>query len=63
MHYTVGKKRKRCGKCAGCTERDCGTCKYCLDMKKFGGAGKQKQSCVKGICTPQVHYIMYMQLT
>lgn len=26
---------------------DCGECRYCLDMPKFGGSGTQRQKCVK----------------
>jgi len=48
--FTVGKKRKRCGHCSGCTQEDCGSCKCCLDMRKFGGNGKKKQCCVKRRC-------------
>ena len=41
----VGVKRKRCCECAGCTSPDCGSCKFCLDMTKFGGPGKKKKPC------------------
>ena len=40
----------RCGKCAGCTQDDCGACTYCLDKKSFGGAGKLKRACVESKC-------------
>ena len=44
VHVITGRKRKRCGKCTGCTITDCGTCKYCKDKKKFGGPDRLKQS-------------------
>ena len=43
----TGGKRTRCGDCTGCVEQDCGVCKFCMDMKKFGGKGRKKQCCVK----------------
>eukprot|EP00794_Sanderia_malayensis_P014173 gene14173-15652_t len=44
------KRRLRCGGCEGCTRDNCGECKYCLDMPKFGGPGRMKQSCIFRIC-------------
>jgi len=44
------KRRLRCGECEGCNRGNCGECKYCLDMPKFGGPGKMKQSCIYRIC-------------
>lgn len=41
----TGRKRKRCGVCEGCQATDCGNCKFCRDMLKFGGPGKKKQCC------------------
>ena len=38
----VGVKRKRCCECAGCTSPERGSCRFCLDMTKFGGPGKKK---------------------
>ena len=46
----VGKKRKRCGECAGCTSVNCGSCKFCLDNPKFGGTGKKKKACIQRRC-------------
>ena len=46
----IGVKRKRCGSCNGCMATDCGGCGNCRDKKKFGGAGKKKQSCLKRRC-------------
>ena len=39
-----------CNRCAGCTTKNCGVCKHCLDMTKFGGPNKLKQKCVKRVC-------------
>jgi len=40
------RRKSRCGKCHGCNvPDDCGKCKQCLDMKKFGGEGRMKQKC------------------
>ena len=41
----TGRKRIRCGLCLPCCREDCGKCKCCKDMKKFGGPGKKKQCC------------------
>ena len=29
---------------------DCGECKHCKDMLKFGGSGRSKQACVQRRC-------------
>ena len=48
---TASRKRKRCGKCTGCTyEDDCGECLFCKDKTKFGGEGKKKKCCVRKRC-------------
>ncbi|XP_030041680.1 lysine-specific demethylase 2A isoform X2 [Microcaecilia unicolor] len=44
------RRRVRCRKCTACTQRECGVCHYCKDMKKFGGPGRMKQSCVLRQC-------------
>ena len=31
--------------CPACLQPDCRACKYCSDMKKYGGPGVKKQSC------------------
>ena len=46
----IGRKRKRCGTCSGCTNVDCGTCVFCLDKPKFGGSSRKKQCCEKRKC-------------
>jgi hypothetical protein len=47
---SIGRKRKRCGTCTGCTAKECGKCKYCSDKVKFGGLGKLKQCCMERAC-------------
>ena len=36
--------------CSGCLAKDCGNCKHCLDMPRYGGAGKIKKRCLKRKC-------------
>ena len=45
------RKQRRYGSCSGCTRDDCGQCRNCLDMIKFGGSGKKKQACVLQKCS------------
>jgi len=46
-----GKARmKRCGMCDQCLKVDCGVCRHCRDMTKFGGSGKSKQACMERKC-------------
>ena len=47
-------KKRGCKKCIGCTREDCGSCRYCKDMIKFGGQGKKKQKYVHRMCTGTV---------
>jgi hypothetical protein len=44
------RRRVRCHCCEPCTRDDCGDCKYCKDMKKFGGTGISKQCCLSKQC-------------
>ncbi|XP_070583739.1 lysine-specific demethylase 2A isoform X1 [Erythrolamprus reginae] len=44
------RRRVRCRKCKACLQGECGLCHYCKDMKKFGGPGRMKQSCVLRQC-------------
>jgi hypothetical protein len=44
-------KVRRCGRCAGCSAIDCGSCKACADKKKFGGSNVKKQACEMRRCT------------
>ena len=47
----VGKKRKiRCGSCAGCLAQDCRKCRFCIDMKKYGGQRRLKEACLDRKC-------------
>lgn len=43
-------KRTRCGICEVCQQSDCGQCRACLDMVKFGGSGRSKQACLQRRC-------------
>ncbi|XP_028404799.1 DNA (cytosine-5)-methyltransferase 1-like isoform X2 [Dendronephthya gigantea] len=45
-----GKRRGRCNVCETCQQPDCGECKACRDMKKFGGTGRAKQCCINRRC-------------
>uniref|UniRef100_H2YXW0 Cytosine-specific methyltransferase n=1 Tax=Ciona savignyi TaxID=51511 RepID=H2YXW0_CIOSA len=49
---TTGNKirRRRCGVCESCLKPDCGKCTSCLDMVKYGGSGRSKQTCVERRC-------------
>eukprot|EP00092_Neocalanus_flemingeri_P003843 GFUD01004139.1.p1 GENE.GFUD01004139.1~~GFUD01004139.1.p1 ORF type:complete len:532 (-),score=104.58 GFUD01004139.1:96-1460(-) len=41
------KRLNRCFKCESCIKPDCRKCLYCKDMKKYGGRGTKKQSCIQ----------------
>ena len=43
-------RRIRCKQCEACLSEDCKECVYCQDMKKYGGPGTLKKSCVKRKC-------------
>lgn len=44
------RRRTRCKNCEACVRADCGECHFCKDMKKFGGPGRMKQSCIARQC-------------
>ncbi|XP_059499217.1 F-box/LRR-repeat protein 19-like isoform X2 [Stegostoma tigrinum] len=48
------RRRTRCRKCDACQKTECGECHFCKDMKKFGGPGRMKQSCMLRQCTAPV---------
>jgi hypothetical protein len=48
------KRQTRCGVCETCQQPDCGECKACGDMKKFGGTGRAKQCCVNRRYGPEI---------
>ncbi|XP_053551081.1 F-box/LRR-repeat protein 19 isoform X2 [Bombina bombina] len=48
------RRRTRCRRCEACVRTECGECHFCKDMKKFGGPGRMKQSCLKRQCTAPV---------
>jgi len=39
-----------CNNCSACLMNDCGSCKFCLDKRKFGGPGKLKKRCEMRQC-------------
>lgn len=43
-------RRTRCKKCEACRRTDCGDCTFCKDMRKYGGPGRMKQSCISRQC-------------
>ncbi|XP_043311269.1 jmjC domain-containing histone demethylation protein 1-like [Cervus canadensis] len=45
------RRRTRCRRCRACVRTECGDCHFCRDMKKFGGPGRMKQSCLLRQCT------------
>ncbi|KAM9743748.1 LOW QUALITY PROTEIN: lysine-specific demethylase 2B-like [Menidia menidia] len=48
------RRRTRCRKCEACLRTECGGCHFCKDMKKFGGPGRMKQSCIMRQCIAPV---------
>ncbi|XP_055063729.2 lysine (K)-specific demethylase 2Bb isoform X2 [Misgurnus anguillicaudatus] len=48
------RRRTRCRRCEACTRKECGECHFCKDMKKFGGPGRMKQSCIMRQCIAPV---------
>ncbi|XP_043571650.1 lysine-specific demethylase 2B isoform X1 [Chiloscyllium plagiosum] len=48
------RRRTRCRKCEACRRTECGECHFCKDMKKFGGPGRMKQSCIMRQCIAPV---------
>ncbi|CAL8321646.1 unnamed protein product [Lota lota] len=48
------RRRTRCRRCEACTRTECGACHFCNDMKKFGGPGRMKQSCIMRQCIAPV---------
>uniref|UniRef100_H0XKI4 Lysine demethylase 2B n=1 Tax=Otolemur garnettii TaxID=30611 RepID=H0XKI4_OTOGA len=47
-------RRTRCRKCEACLRTECGQCHFCKDLKKFGGPGRMKQSCIMRQCIAPV---------
>ncbi|XP_061900125.1 lysine-specific demethylase 2A [Entelurus aequoreus] len=44
------RRRVRCKYCSGCCRKECGDCNFCLDMRKFGGPGRMKKTCIMRQC-------------
>ena len=38
--------KNQCGQCNACMVDDCGDCKFCLDMPRFGGPWRSRQKCL-----------------
>merc|ERR1719153_389111 len=52
------KRLPRCKSCPECKADDCGGCRQCLDMARFGGPGKLRKSCkYRRPCTKQYEQI------
>lgn len=49
------RRRVRCKRCAACCRKECGNCHYCHDMRKFGGPGRMKKSCIMRQCLAVSH--------
>ena len=47
-------RKWKCKQCENCQKDDCGKCRNCLDMIKFGGTGKSKQGCIERICNEMI---------
>uniref|UniRef100_H2Y539 [histone H3]-dimethyl-L-lysine(36) demethylase n=1 Tax=Ciona savignyi TaxID=51511 RepID=H2Y539_CIOSA len=43
-------RRVRCKQCEACQRGDCRECVFCKDMRKYGGPGTMKQTCVLRRC-------------
>ncbi|KAI4893783.1 hypothetical protein NFI96_033972, partial [Prochilodus magdalenae] len=44
------RRRVRCKRCEACLRTECGDCTYCRDMRKFGGPGRLKKTCILRQC-------------
>uniref|UniRef100_A0A8C2A7Q0 [histone H3]-dimethyl-L-lysine(36) demethylase n=1 Tax=Cyprinus carpio TaxID=7962 RepID=A0A8C2A7Q0_CYPCA len=56
------RRRVRCKRCEACLRTECGDCNYCRDMRKFGGPGRLKKSCVLRQCLANVYRYMYVSV-
>ncbi|XP_066507893.1 lysine (K)-specific demethylase 2Bb isoform X2 [Hoplias malabaricus] len=48
------RRRTRCRRCEACVRTECGLCHFCKDMRKFGGPGRMKQTCILRQCIAPV---------
>ncbi|XP_072514412.1 lysine (K)-specific demethylase 2Bb isoform X2 [Salminus brasiliensis] len=48
------RRRTRCRRCEACVRAECGQCHFCKDMRKFGGPGRMKQTCILRQCIAPV---------
>ena len=44
------RRRMKCGMCPACIASDCGKCRACQDMPKFGVPNRMKQGCFHRKC-------------
>uniref|UniRef100_A0A665XER9 [histone H3]-dimethyl-L-lysine(36) demethylase n=1 Tax=Echeneis naucrates TaxID=173247 RepID=A0A665XER9_ECHNA len=49
------RRRVRCKRCDACCRKECGNCQYCQDMRKFGGPGRMKKSCIMRQCLAVIY--------
>ena len=57
--HVVKRRRIRCGNCVGCLAPDCKNCRFCHDMKRYGGPGRLRKPAVIAI----VFQIMKVRVT
>ena len=43
-------RKRRCGECDACKRDDCGQCKPCSALPRFGGSSQKKQACANRKC-------------
>lgn len=48
--HVVKRRRICCGNCVGCLAPDCKNCRFCHDMKRYGGPGRLKKACSNRNC-------------
>ena len=49
--FVYKRRRRRCKECSGCLAKDCGECRCCKDMLKFGGEGRLRKACEARKCS------------
>ena len=51
---TVWMKARGCQNCENCKRDNCGSCKVCMTMPRFGGDGRNKQACKMRRCQKKI---------
>ena len=59
--YDSYKRTVRCHQCERCLKPDCGKCRNCKDMPKFGGRGLVKQACEHRACLNPIPPLSWRQ--